>query len=374
MASPTVRLAIIANVMTPYRLHLLRRIQNELPDVELHTILTHRTPNQPWEMEWADLRVERIPVHDQGRNSLVSQIRAVRTIRAYLENHHIDHAIINGYNDLTRIVLLRRLPKSGSAVFLRGDSNLASNATKPKWRRRFKRPFLRWLTNRCAGIFYMGVLGRQYYQHYGHPDVPLFDMPYDIDLDQFRYAPPSSETTDRVAIFVGRLAPEKAVVDLVQQFVQLSPDFPAWRLRVIGDGPLAERIDALVVEGEGRVDRVGFVDHSRLPRVYESADFLVLPSHTEPWGVVATEAMASGLAVIATDVVGAASELAEYGPKVVHRIAPGRDALGRALRIAMSEDWRRSQSARSAVESWHEAKDPVRALGLALGLSPRRVS
>jgi glycosyltransferase involved in cell wall biosynthesis len=53
---------------------------------------------------------------------------------------------------------------------------------------------------------------------------------------------------------------------------------------------------------------------------YHAADALVLPSDLEPWAVVVQEAMAAGLAVISSDVVGAAFELVQDG--VSGRIFP----------------------------------------------------
>src|SRR5438874_1421200 len=40
--------AVVSNSLTPYRVHLHRRIARELPEVELHTLLTHGESNSPW--------------------------------------------------------------------------------------------------------------------------------------------------------------------------------------------------------------------------------------------------------------------------------------------------------------------------------------
>jgi glycosyltransferase involved in cell wall biosynthesis len=49
---------------------------------------------------------------------------------------------------------------------------------------------------------------------------------------------------------------------------------------------------------------LGFLSRDELARLYASADLCVLPSHTETYGLVALEAMASGVAVIAADAGG----------------------------------------------------------------------
>ena len=55
---------------------------------------------------------------------------------------------------------------------------------------------------------------------------------------------------------------------------------------------------------EHRVSFVGAVDHERLPLYYNAADVCVVPSHYESFGLVAVEAMASGVPVVASRVGG----------------------------------------------------------------------
>jgi D-inositol-3-phosphate glycosyltransferase len=51
---------------------------------------------------------------------------------------------------------------------------------------------------------------------------------------------------------------------------------------------------------------VGAVDHDKLPLFYNAADVCVVPSHYESFGLVAVEAMASGVPVVASRVGGLA--------------------------------------------------------------------
>lgn len=103
-------------------------------------------------------------------------------------------------------------------------------------------------------------------------------------------------------LFVGRDAPEKGVDVLAA----------AWR-RVV-----AEREDvALVLAGGASLDAprtvsLGALDPRRLRDVYAGCEVLLVPSvptrtFREPWGLVINEAMNHGLAVIASDAVGAAA-------------------------------------------------------------------
>jgi phosphatidylinositol alpha 1,6-mannosyltransferase len=104
-----------------------------------------------------------------------------------------------------------------------------------------------------------------------------------------------------IVLHVGRLAPEKNLEILIA----------AWKLArerlgqratfvVAGEGPLASRL----VGELPFVRQLGFLPRTTLARLYASCDVCVLPSYTETCGLVALEAMASGLPVIAADAGG----------------------------------------------------------------------
>jgi glycosyltransferase involved in cell wall biosynthesis len=57
---------------------------------------------------------------------------------------------------------------------------------------------------------------------------------------------------------------------------------------------------------------LGFVNQNDLPDVYAGADIFVMPSEREPWGLVLNEAMAAGLAAVASDEVGGGVDLLEH--------------------------------------------------------------
>ncbi len=78
------------------------------------------------------------------------------------------------------------------------------------------------------------------------------------------------------------------------------------------------------------VRQLGFLDRGRLADVYASADICVLPSKTETCGLVALEAMASGLAVVAAD-AGGFRESITHGQNGI-LVAPA-DATGFAAEI-----------------------------------------
>lgn len=102
---------------------------------------------------------------------------------------------------------------------------------------------------------------------------------------------------DPVVLHVGRLAAEKNLAVLSEAFDAITRELPRARLVVVGDGP--ERADL-----QARHPQAVFTGQQRgddLARHYASADLFVFASLTETFGNVTTEAMASGLAVVAYD-------------------------------------------------------------------------
>jgi len=110
---------------------------------------------------------------------------------------------------------------------------------------------------------------------------------------------------------ISNFRPVKRVEDVIRIFARVREQRDA-RLVLVGDGPDYSRTRELV-------DRLGLADHVRYVGVVDNvapllkaADVLLLPSETESFGLVALEAMASGVPVVASD-VGGLPEVVEHG-------------------------------------------------------------
>lgn len=153
--------------------------------------------------------------------------------------------------------------------------------------------------------------------------------------------------TDPVALYVGRLAAEKNLQLVLAAYRKLRAIRPATRLVLVGDGPLAARLQARHPEIVFPGMRIG----ADLATHYASADLFLFPSLTETFGNVTLEAMASGLAVVAFDyaaahrhiVHGQSGLLAPRGDPAAFIEAASQLASDLALRRTLG------QSARQAV-------------------------
>jgi glycosyltransferase involved in cell wall biosynthesis len=104
-----------------------------------------------------------------------------------------------------------------------------------------------------------------------------------------------------VVLHVGRLAAEKNLRVMAQAWTRARAALgPFVSFVIAGDGPASGMLATHVPFAR----RLGFIDRDSLATLYASADLCVLPSRTETCGLVALEAMASGLPVVAADAGG----------------------------------------------------------------------
>jgi len=125
-----------------------------------------------------------------------------------------------------------------------------------------------------------------------------------IDLDAFRDAAPASDVTGEGVrvVMVGRLADGKGFEDLLAAVDRLNRD--GLSVYLVGDGPLRKKLQQEVTQ-RGLSESVHLLGHrDDIPAILAACDVFILPSYREGTPRVITEAMASGLPVIATEIAG----------------------------------------------------------------------
>ncbi|WP_072016415.1 glycosyltransferase [Neosynechococcus sphagnicola] len=175
---------------------------------------------------------------------------------------------------------------------------------------------------------------------------------------------------EQIVLYVGRFDPRKGIETLVRAVADLKArsSTETLRLLIVGgsdpkqaDGQERSRLEALVHD-LGLAEHthfVGQVGHDRLPLFYTAADVCVIPSHYEPFGLVAIEAMACGTLVVASDVGGLKFTVVpgETGWLVPPRdVTAFADAIDRVLSNGLSGRKMRKQAALRVQQnfSWTE--------------------
>lgn len=170
-------------------------------------------------------------------------------------------------------------------------------------------------------------------------------------------------TDAKVVFYAGRFDRRKGIETLVRAVGRLDlKQYSDFKLIIAGgstpgqkDGLEKERIEGIVKELglEDVTTFVGQVEHAVLASYYAAADVCVVPSHYEPFGLVAIEAMASGTPVVASDVGGLKYTVVNEETGL---LAPPKndEAFANAIaRILNDSQWRDclGKAARKRVES-----------------------
>jgi glycosyltransferase involved in cell wall biosynthesis len=157
------------------------------------------------------------------------------------------------------------------------------------------------------------------------------------------------EEDDLVVVCIGRLAPEKNLATLTSAWREISGLDARAKLVFVGEGPMraqlqAEHPDAIFAGQRGGDD---------LAAHYASADLLLFPSLTETFGNVTTEALASGLPVVAFDYAAAAQLICENDNGALVPYADTAAYVRAALALAINPALRRTMgvAARASVAS-----------------------
>ena len=113
---------------------------------------------------------------------------------------------------------------------------------------------------------------------------------------------------------VCRFVPEKNLPRLIKAFGRYrdgAAPGKGWHLVLCGDGPEARSIDAAIAES-GHVEaihRPGFLQADSLSRLFAFASAFVLPSLSEPWGLVVNEAASTSLPLLVSERAGCVTTL-----------------------------------------------------------------
>ncbi|GAB3218783.1 hypothetical protein GCM10027454_07010 [Algoriphagus aestuariicola] len=139
-------------------------------------------------------------------------------------------------------------------------------------------------------------------------------------------------------LFVGRLEPEKGLLDLIRAVDLVNIELPA-TLTIVGEG--ISRIDAeLLVERLQLTDRISFAGYvafgDKLFDIYNSHDILMISSYSEGLPKIINEARAFSIPIVSTKVGGIADEL-RHGETCLF-VSPGKPSQLADAAVLLARD------------------------------------
>ena len=272
-----------------------------------------------------------------------------------LHRSRFDALWVHGYARWVNWTAMARARARGLAVFVRDEATLFS-AERSFIRRQAKRAFFGPLSHLASAFLAIGTANRDYYLAHGIPPERIFNMPYCVDnaffADRARRAQASRAQLRRdlrldagrpVILYASKFEPRKRPRDLLLAYERLASGSDAAVkpfLLFLGDGELRDSLEAEArSKGLHAVKFLGFRNQSELPAFYDLCDVFVLPSTSEPWGLVVNEVMAAGRPVVVSDQVGCARDLVANGLNGFIFPAGDVEALADALtRVLVDRD------------------------------------
>ncbi|MBV5329507.1 MAG: glycosyltransferase family 4 protein [Chlorobium sp.] len=375
-------LVVVSNGVTPYGVHFLKRVAAELCAYRLKTIYSYEFSMGRWSVELPDSINACIVGKDEdasGKRSFFSEICRGRELIREIKKAKPSAIMILGYSPMSHFMVLEWCKSNSIPCLMWGDSNIkGDNNTILK--RVLKQIVVNRAISRCAALLSCGSLGAQYFKRYGakceqiffvpnEPDYSLIEniIPAIIDgiVNEFDFQPARHRM-----LYSGRLVNVKRVDLLLDSFAAIADQRPDWDLVIAGSGSMEVELKIRVPDCiRNRIVWTGFIDSTeRMTALYKCCDVLVLPSDYEPWALVINEATCAGLAIISSDVVGAAAELVHDGVNGrLFRPSDKHSLIDAILDVTQEENLTKYKlSSQEILNVWRNIADPVQGLQNAL--------
>jgi glycosyltransferase involved in cell wall biosynthesis len=317
------RLVIVTEIIAPYRVSVFNALA-EHEGIDLKVIFLSET--DPTLRQWRIYKDEiRFPYEvlpswrvRAGRFQVLLNARTATSLREFSP----ETIICGGYNYVASWQAQMWARRQRVRFVLWSESNARDGRGQRKAVEFLKAHFLR----RCDGFVVPGKSAFEYLRLLGAPAEKIFAAPDAVDnvffstqADKTKREPVAFRKKlglpQRFILFVGRLVAEKGVFELLEAYAKLESSVRTEvGLVFAGDGVSRDELMQRAKRVEpGVVCFPGFAQREDLAGLYALADALVLPTHSDPWGLVVNEAMACGLPIIVSSVAGCAADLVEDG-------------------------------------------------------------
>lgn len=179
---------------------------------------------------------------------------------------------------------------------------------------------LRFISANAHGILVTGDIGVQKVHEWPFKFQNVINLPFFVDLNYFKPSFESQKNVEGHLIFFssGRLVNSHKGFDLaIKAFGKLkkAKSLTNFSYFIAGEGPDRSQIEELIEEHNvvNEVTLLGWTEPGELLRHYQHAHIFLHPSHFDPYPNAILEAMACGLAVIASNKAGSAIDRIDHG-------------------------------------------------------------
>jgi glycosyltransferase involved in cell wall biosynthesis len=317
------RLVILTEIISPYRIPLFNALARDAAVCPHVIFLSDTDPNlRKWRVYKEEIRFSYQILPSWRRRLGKFNVLLNWKVADALDQSSPDAILCGGYSYLASWQVLCWAQSHKIPLLLWSESNIQDARRGHAPVELLKLEFLR----RCAGFVVPGQSARDYLLAQKIREERIFVAPNGVDNDLFGSLAAEARKDananrrrlglpDRYVLFVGRLVPEKGIFDLLCAYARLEEQVrQELGLVFVGDGIARQELQKRASEiSVGEIRLAGFAHREQLPSYYALAEMLVLPTYTDPWGLVVNEAMACGLPVIVSQVAGSVRDLVREG-------------------------------------------------------------
>jgi glycosyltransferase involved in cell wall biosynthesis len=237
-----------------------------------------------------------------------------------IEQWEPDAVLVFGWNFISHLKCIRYFNKKIPVLF-RGDSTLLR---KQSFIKTFVRQcYLKWVYSFIDAALYVGLENKKYFIKCGLKEQQLVFAPHAIDNERFNdknnlYQLQAIQWRKELGIaensltilYAGKLEAIKSpflIIEFAKRFINEPVHFI-----IAGNGPLESDLKKMAAGNSG-ITFIDFQNQQKMPVVYRLADFFILSSVSETWGLGINEAMACSRGIIARNTCGCAVDLVKNG-------------------------------------------------------------
>lgn len=281
--------------VSPHKADLFAGLKKVRPDLNITCLAQQDLPPERSAMGWS---VGKPDGYNQVINPSEEEIDKFASDNVDSTVH-----IFSGYRHVPMLVAGLRLVRKRNACF----GIMSEPRVRHGWKGllRFAQSWLTegWLRANASFVLAIGRNGPPWFRSVGFAESKIFPFAYFIDQEKSQSPRKDPSPPFRIG-YLGRLVEMKGVSDLI---AAIGMSTLPLHLKVAGNGSDRVTLEALCRLKNIVADFVGPIAITHVPDFLSDLDILVLPSRSmdDGWGVVVSEALLAGIAVVATNYVGA---------------------------------------------------------------------
>jgi glycosyltransferase involved in cell wall biosynthesis len=296
MSECKLKIGIITNIPAPYR-NLVYSELSKLYQVELFVIFcTHTEPNRHWEAQLLDFK------HKFLSRKTEKFIHLNWNVLSELNRFNPDVVITAGFNPTMLFAWIWALTNKKKHIPI-SDANIHSESKLSILHRLIRKMVFK------SSAAFIGASEKtlELYKSYGIEETLLFKSCLAVENEKFSPVKVVDKPYD--LLFCGQFNERKNPLFFAKMAGNVNEINPGIKVLLVGEGPLKEKTKKELKKYNVMYFDAGFVQSGQIIGYYHSSKIFIFPTLKDPWGLVANEALASGMPVLVSSVAGVANEL-----------------------------------------------------------------